>query len=530
MFLLILIAVFILLFAGYFIIFPKQKNAPIPNINTSASSKKVVFIAVDSLMEQPLQEVLKSEDVPSLKFFMENGHYYPELISSYPTMSVTIDSTLLTGTYADQHKIPGLVWYNQSENRIISYGNSPFENIKLGISNFIKDCLYELNNADLSTDVETIHEHLHKNNLSSASINGLIYRGNTKHILSIPRILNIFPKIPNTIETKGPDLFSFGNLKRLDLNKRPLLKKYGMGDKSSIRELTYLIKQNLLPSFTLVYLPDNDWTVHFKGPDTLKGLKKIDKHLQNLLDVFPSWDDALKEITWVLIGDSAQSWVAAKKSEALIKLKNLLGTFQIAKIGDIKADDEIVFTANERMAYIYALQDLIKLSDIRDKLLEDDRIAFISWREQDTIHVDAPGKNEELTFKKGGTFTDEYQQSWELQGDYSILDLTIQDDGTIKYGDYPDGLARLFGAMNSHEGRFLIAEAKPGYEFKGESSPTHDGGGAHGSMHAKDSVAPIIIAGTDELPENYRVVDMKKWVLKLVLGNSHQKSGEKTGE
>ena len=43
-------------------------------------------------------------------------------------MSVTIDSTLITGTNPDKHKIPGLVWYNEDEQRIINYGNGFFRN------------------------------------------------------------------------------------------------------------------------------------------------------------------------------------------------------------------------------------------------------------------------------------------------------------------------------------------------------------------------------------------------------------------
>jgi hypothetical protein len=39
-----------------------------------------------------------------------------------PSMSVTIDSSLLTGTYPDQHKIPGLNWYDEQEKRIVNYG------------------------------------------------------------------------------------------------------------------------------------------------------------------------------------------------------------------------------------------------------------------------------------------------------------------------------------------------------------------------------------------------------------------------
>ena len=81
-------------------------------------------------------------------------------------------------------------------------------------------------------------------------------------------------------------------------------------------------------------------------------------------------------------------------------------------------------------------------------------------------------------------------------GDHSILNLSIDSGGQIEYGDYPDALARLYGALHSHEGRFIIVDAKPQYEFIEKHSHDHAGGAAHGSLHKIDSVVPLIIAGT----------------------------------
>jgi predicted AlkP superfamily pyrophosphatase or phosphodiesterase len=500
---------------------PTQIRQPINpiKVNNGKTSNKVVCIVIDSLMDKPMKNAIDSGQAPALKFFMDNGHYSPNLISSFPTMSVTIDSTFLTGTYADQHKIPGLFWYNHSKNRLISYGNAVLENIKLGIPNFIHDSLYNLNNEDLSSEIETIYEQLHSKGFESASINGLVYRGNTEHTLKLPKLLTTLTTIPKEIQTKGPTLLSFGQLKKIDVNNHAFINNYGISDKGSRIELSYLIQQNKLPSFTLVYFPGNDRPVHNKGPENPDGVIKADRELQSILNNFPSWQDALNGITWVIIGDSGQSAVVDDKDKALIDLRKILTTFDIAKLGEMTDSDEIVLAPNERMAYIYALQQHVKLPSITEKLLQDNRIAFISWKEQETAHVVAPHQNKEFTFKKEGKYTDDFHQSWDIQGDSTILDLTIKKDGAIQYGDYPDGLARLWGALSSHKGRFLIVDAKTGYEFKGESSPTHIGGGAHGSLHAEDSLAPIIIAGTNELPPYYRIIDLKNWILKLIYNN-----------
>lgn len=61
--------------------------------------------------------------------------------------------------------------------------------------------------------------------------------------------------------------------------------------------------------------------------------------------------------------------------------------------------------------------------------------------------------------------------------------------------------------MHSHEGRYVVITVKPGYELVGESSPTHIGGAAHGSLHEKDSLVPLLVSGTDTRPKTLRIVD-----------------------
>jgi hypothetical protein len=115
---------------------------------------------------------------------------------------------------------------------------------------------------------------------------------------------------------------------------------------------------------------------------------------------------------------------------------------------------------------------------------------------------------ETLKFRPNGTYIDEYKQSWTLQGDTSILDLSVKEN-KIQCGDYPDALARLYSSFHSHKGRYLIVDAKPGYEFVSEKSPTHIGGAGHGSLYNKDSTNPMIVAGTDLRPKFLRQVDLK---------------------
>jgi hypothetical protein len=73
----------------------------------------------------------------------------------------------------------------------------------------------------------------------------------------------------------------------------------------------------------------------------------------------------------------------------------------------------------------------------------------------------------------------------------------------------------MCGALHSHSGEFLVVTAKPGYELADRSSPTHIGGGGHGSLRQEESLIPLIVCGTDQKPQYLRIVDLKSFLLKL---------------
>lgn len=495
----------------------EEQTNPITIQANDQTSPKVVLLIIDSLMDEPLKKAIQGNKAPALSFFLKHGRYNKNLVSSYPTMSVTIDSSLLTGTYPDKHKIPGLVWYDEDKKRIINYGNGFFEMMKIGISQFAEDSLYKFNNVDLSPNVETIHEALDKKGKKTASINSIIYRGNYEHALKISKVLAKTTALPDQYKTFGPKILSVGAFIRQDKKNFHLLNRLGLNDAFTAEELKYLLEKNILPEFTILYFPGNDKFAHKKGPMTTEGIEALDKQLQEVLNVFPNWKHALDNTTWMIIGDSNQSSVKKNKKEALIDLRAALSNYNILSLDkSVRNKDELIITANERMAYVYKISKDFSLQDIASRLQGDERIAWIAWKEKDMIQVKSGDQGGVLQFKPGGVFRDVYNQTWSIKGNSSVLDLIINNNNQIKYGNYPDGLARLYGALHSQKGDFLIMDAKPGYEFIGESSPEHTGGGAHGSMHKNDSLTPIIVTGTNKSIDNLRIVDLKKWILDLL--------------
>ncbi|MNC42187.1 hypothetical protein D3C75_909950 [compost metagenome] len=127
-----------------------------------------------------------------------------------------------------------------------------------------------------------------------------------------------------------------------------------------------------------------------------------------------------------------------------------------------------------------------------------------------------------LKFKAGGTLTDEYRQSWTVGQNSEVLDIKVNAAAhSLDYNEYPDVLKRLSGALHSHKGEFLVVTAKPGYELADKASPTHKGGGGHGSIRKMESLVPLIIGGTDQKPEYLRVVDLKAYLLNLLTRKTH---------
>lgn len=486
-------------------------------ITTNSKKKPIIQIIVDSLMSEPLLRAVEEGNAPAFAFLINNGHLNEEMISSYPTMSVTIDSTLLTGTYPDQHKVPGLIWFKEDEYRMVSYGSGISEIWHNGVKNVALDGVVHLNKNHLSKEVQTIHEELANRQLSSASINGLLYRGSIEHQLNVPQLVSMANLLPKEIEIKGPKLFSLGALSKYspeNIRYKFICNRMGVNNKFTRNELKYLIEQNKLPSFTLAYLPDSDASLHFHGPEDLKGIEKADQSLQEILNSFSSWEESIQKVTWIVLGDSGQSSINKEKETSLIDLNNSLKNYTFWKRK--KKNAQLAIAINERMAYIYVNDPNVELSEIVNTLKEDERIGFIAWKGEKENFVVSPKCEEELIFSPKGSYVDEYEQSWRIAGNESVLDLKVTTKGRIQYQDYPDALARLHGALHSQEGRVIIVDAKPSYEFIEEHSYNHAGGGAHGSLHKVDSIVPIIITGTNEFPEYNRLVDMKKWLLQLL--------------
>lgn len=494
-----------------------------------ATHKKVIFLMIDSLMAQAIDKGISQKQLPTFQTLIEHGQYYKDLVSSFPTMSVTIDSTMLTGAYPNVHGVPGLLWYSTDDKKMVNYGTGPMEILRQGINPVLTDALIHLNGKHLHADSRTIHEDLARRGLKSGSINGLVYRGTTEHTLTIPDWIQGPTSLQKNIKVKGPDFLTLGALSNpFDGNEKlpdDLTERMGMNNKFAIGAVNHLIQADKLPDFLYVYLPDLDQKLHKKGPSELEGVKKVDQQLQSLLKSFGSPEKAFEEAIFVIAGDSGMTQLLPREQRSEIDLPAMLKGIRILKPGeDLKDETEIALAVNETMAYVYKFKPDRTLRSLAEIISKDDRIDFVAWKEDEWIHAMQGSTYKELQYKEKGSLIDRYKQAWTVKLDAEVLDLQLNaQTRTLDYGQYPDVLARLSGALNSHKGQFLVVTAKPGYELADRSSPTHEGGGGHGSIRHMESLVPLIIVGTNEKPPHLRMVDLKAYLLDL-LANHNQKA------
>lgn len=501
---------------------PNSNNIRIQSQSTAGiKTKKVILILTDSLMPHAIERGIQQKSLPTLQYLIEHGQYYNNVVSSFPTMSVTIDSSLLTGSYPDEHYVPGLTWFSIDEKKVINYGTGPMEIMRHGLDKVLNDAIINLNGKHLNPNRKTIYEELAKYKLTSASINGFIYRGVTNHNLSIPIWARGLSSLPKQVQVKGPDILALGAISNPYNVKDGITNKLGLSNQYSIETVRQMVKADQLPNFTLVYLPDLDHELHKHGPSDIEGPKKIDQDVRSLLEAFGSLDKALEQTTIVIAGDSGMTPIYASKHNPVIDLPELFADYEVLRTGAAVSDKtEMILAVNETMSYIYKWKTKDSLRTLAETLAHDSRVDIAAWKEKDWIHVLQGGTKKEFRYRHGGEFADPYGQKWTINKDPAVLNLQVNPSTrSIEYGLYPDALQRLSSSLNSHQGEFIVATAKPGYEFADRSSPLHKNGGGHGALRRDESLVPLLICGTDEKPQHLRIVDIKQYLLKLLVPN-----------
>lgn len=474
-----------------------------------AQKKHVLLIVADSLMPTPLETLIEKGELPALSFLKAHGSM-TELTSVFPTMSVVNDASLLTGTYPDQHGVPGLVWFDRQRDRFVNYGDAAGNIVRQGILRVAKDAVINLNEQHLNSRLPTIHEQLAANNVTTASVNLLARRGDYRHDIRFP-----FNHLLGKQQITGPKELKVGYLLRDGSPFPHPLNKYGYSNQKAVEMTLKLMAQPSPPRFIVTYLSAPDKVIHKKGPQAKQPLYDVDRCVQNILDCFPSWEEALKGWTIIVIGDHGQAPVKKDKKTALIAVDDLLSSYRLRGLGNSPPHADLAVAPNERMAFVYPLSDTVDLERLATEVLKDERVDLIAYLKE-AQHVTVCTEEGQLTFRPGGSVKDPYGQPWDIFGDPALLDVTKRGD-TWQFGNYLDVFRQLYGALNAQAHPVLIMTAKPGCEFQFQFSPTHVGGGSHGGISKQEMTVSLIVGGTTKKPAYNRLVDMKPYIIDCLL-------------
>jgi hypothetical protein len=157
---------------------------------------------------------------------------------------------------------------------------------------------------------------------------------------------------------------------------------------------------------------------------------------------------------------------------------------------------QLAVSPTGRAAHVYLLPgegERAEPVEVRRRLAETEGVDLVCWHEVETTAVvERDGK--QLRFRPGDQVSDLRGARWDIDGDLGVLEAAIEDS-QIRSDEYPDPLARVFAAVTApHAGDFVVS-LTPGYEAVDWGGVSHAGGGSHGSLHAGDSLGPLLFVG-----------------------------------
>lgn len=483
--------------------------------------KKTIFILIDSFMPDIFAEAQVQNQAPALLFLKKSGAYWDDCVTAFPTVSASVDTSLMTGVYPDRHSVPGLVWYDRDEQRIVNYINGVRATWRIGIRTCARDILVTLNEKHLSRDVKTVFEEAAACHRTAASLNFGVHRGPVRYPVHKPGWMKLALLGTPLADVTGPELAMMGRFFHSDC-LRPerwqwatsVFKSYGINDTFAISSAIRLLREGRLPALTVLYMPDTDYAYHRRPQNGVKILARADREIRRLLDAFGSWEEAVQQCRFIITGDHGQTEIGVEK-EALIPVQDCLVGMRVSQIDKVDpAADDVVICNNERMCYLYPLKEGVQ-AEIVKRLAAEPRIDVLAWKERDGVTVRRGERT--LFFARGGQMCDLYGVPWTLEGDLTLLDASLIEKGSkrvIQFGEYPDAFSRLYGALYAREGEVIAITSQPGTEFYTPSDPTHQGGASHGSLHRTDSLVPLIITGETKAAFTHpRLVDLKSYMI-----------------
>jgi hypothetical protein len=477
------------------------------------NAKKLVLTYIDSLRTDMLLRAVAEERAPTFAALLERGVLIPDCVSSFPSVTPVACSEMVTGVGSDRHWISGMNWYHRLERRYVEYGSSLDATRAFGVFRALYDLVYNMNLAHLSPEVDTLFESLDDAGARTACTPFLIYRGRHRHEVSLEGLMRRAvdaTRLKFRHHTYGPTDLFYGDL--YASREVPCKSTSIPGNRDGYAACcsAELIKEDLF-DFLLLSLPDNDNYSHRHGPEaSVESIAKADACFAKVVESGGGLDAFLEDHALILVADHAQTAVHRG-----LPLAELLGhEWSVLQPSDDRPElAQLAVSPTGRAAHIYLLPgegERAEPAAVGAKLTVIEGVDLVCWLQGlDGLPLcrEEPGMppgggewavvergGETLRFRPGDAVADLRGGGWEIEGETAVLAATIED-GRLRSEDYPDPLARVWSALTApHAGDFVVS-LELGFEAVDWGGVTHAGGGSHGSLHAGDSLGPLLFVG-----------------------------------
>jgi len=457
--------------------------------------KKLVLTYVDSLRTDMLERAVGEGRAPTFGALIERGVLIGDCVSSFPSVTPVACAEMVTGAAADRHWISGINWYHRLERRYVEYGSSLEATRAVGVFRALYDLVYNMNLAHLSPEVETLFERLDDAGVRTACTPFLIYRGRHRHQVSLEGLLKRAvetTRLKFRHHTWGPAELFYGDL--YASRETPCRSTSIPGSRDGYSACCAAeLERSAAYDFMLFSLADNDNYSHRHGPEaSVESIAKADHCFAKLVEAGGGLEEFLGDHAVILLADHAQTPVSRG-----LPLAELLGRewTVLAPSDDRPELAQLAVSPTGRAAHIYLLPgegERAKHEDVRRHLGEIEGIDLVCRRDAQTAVVERGV--EQLRFRPGDQVSDLRGARWDVEGDLGILGV-VEEGGRVRSDDYPDAFARVFAALTApHAGDFIVS-LTPGYEAVDWGGVSHAGGGSHGSLHAGDSLGPLLFVG-----------------------------------
>jgi hypothetical protein len=450
---------------------------------------------IDGAKPAMLERAVAEGRAPMIELLIERGSYVRDAVAVFPSVTPVCASSIATGVAQDRHLIPSMNWYHRGEARYVEYGSSLRASWKAGFARQLTDLIYNMNRAHLAADVPTIFESLDDADLRTACTTYLIYRGRHRHEPSLETAMTRFASrvLMKHSVLGARELFYADIFASRETDCRGQLGMPGVRDQHSGCVGAFLVREDLF-DFLLLSLPDNDAHSHKYGPHAqVDSIALADLQLARLAEAAGGPEEFLEEHAVIVVADHSHGPV-----ERSIPLADEFSDFAVLRPSDPRADEaEIALCPAQRSAMVYLLGGERSLArEIVRRARSIPGLDLVMWREDSDRGPRAvlAGERGELRFAPGGQLADPRGRRWRVSGDLATID-AHRDAGVLRSENYPDALGRAWDALACATSGEILFSAAPGYEFCDWGGAHHVGGGSHGSLHASDSLAPLIRTG-----------------------------------